>query len=93
MELKGNKTESIAMFEKKQREKRFHKDVGSHVGSRYPICLERAFRNVITNEMVVDINMFRMRGYHFRFNKGKGALVVTEKRERLWNWQSMDGEE
>ena len=81
------------MLEKKWREKRFCKYVSCHVGGRYPICLERTFGNVIVNEMIADINVFGTRRYHFRFNKGEGTLVVTEKWKRLWNRQPMDGQE
>jgi len=85
MKLKRNETESVAMFEKKQREKRFCEYVSSHVRGRYPVGLKRTFRNVIVNEMVADINVFGTRRYCFRFNKGKSTLVVTEEQKRSWN--------
>jgi len=84
MKLKRNETESIVMFEKKWREKRFCEYVSSHVGCRYPVGLKRTFRNVIANEMVADIDVFGMRRYCFRFNKGESALVVAEERKRSW---------
>jgi len=84
MKLKRNETESVAMFEKKRREKRFCEYVGSHVGGRYPVGLKRTFGNVIANEMVVDITVFGMRRYCFRFNKGKSTLVVAEEQKRSW---------
>ena len=43
------------MFEKKWRKKRFGKNIGSHVRGRNPVCLKRAFGNVIVNEMIVDV--------------------------------------
>jgi hypothetical protein len=45
------------MFNKKWESERFGKDICRNIRGRYPICAEGASGNVITNEMMLDINM------------------------------------
>ena len=49
------------MFDEEWREKRFREDVSSHVRSRYPGRLERTFQDVVTYEMIADINVLGTR--------------------------------
>ena len=46
------------MLEKKGREEGFCEDIGCHIGSGDPSRVERAFRNMITNEVISNINVF-----------------------------------
>ena len=81
------------MFEEKSREKRFGEYIGSHVRGWNPSRLKRAFRNMVTDKVVLHIYMFRMRRNGFGFNEHESTLIIAEERERLWYWQIMDSEE
>jgi len=73
------------VFEEKGREKKFCKNVGSHVGGRDPSHLERAVRDMIVEKVISNINVFRMGGDCFGFCEGDSPLIVTKKRERVRN--------
>jgi hypothetical protein len=52
------------MFKKQWKRKGFHKDIGGHVGSGNPMSAKGTIHYVITNKMVMDVDVFRMRGNH-----------------------------
>ena len=81
------------MFEEKRRKKRFGENVSSHIGSRNPIRLERTFRDMFTDKVVLDIDVFGMRGDRFGFDKSYSALIVAKERERARNRKSVYSEE
>jgi len=81
------------VFEEKRRKKRFGENVSGHIGSRNPIRLEQAFRDMFMDKVVSDIDVFGTRGDHFGFNKSYSILIVAKERERARNRKSVYSEE
>ena len=72
------------MTNKECGQKWLRKDVSGHVIRRDPDCGEKAISNVLTNEMMPNIDMFGPGGNDICVGNGTGTLVVTVNRKRFW---------
>ena len=81
----------LAMVEEQRCLKRFRQDVGSHVIRRNPECIERSLGNVLTNEMMANIDVLCPRRYGIGVGNSAGALIVAENGKRFWRWNFGEG--
>jgi hypothetical protein len=56
--LDREETKRGTMFNKKRKRKGFRKDIGGHVGSGNPVSTKGTVRDVITDEMVSNVDVF-----------------------------------
>jgi hypothetical protein len=69
------------MFEEKWRSQWLGEDVGGHIRSGYPVRAERTVRNVVTDKVVTDVDMFGTRGNSGIVGKSTCALIIRKERE------------
>ena len=55
---RNRKTKNFTMARKKRERKRFSKNVGWHISSRYPSSSKRAGLNMFANKVMSNIDMF-----------------------------------
>ena len=62
--------------------KGFGKNIGRHVFGGYPGGGKRTNLNMVTNEMMSNVYMFRAGGNRRRIRKRTSSLIVTKNRKR-----------
>ena len=77
------------MFEKKRCHMGFGENVGRNIRGGDPICTKSTVGNVITDEMVLNIDMFGTRGDRGVIHQSASTLVVREKRKWTRKWKRM----
>src|SRR5271168_5575565 len=83
--LKRYKAERGTMTQEKRVRQRFSEDVGRHVGSGDPISTECTIGDVVANEVMTNINMFRTRGDSGIVGQRTSTLIIRKKGKRTRN--------
>ena len=75
--LRGNKTKICTMVKKECCQERFCENIGSHIRGGDPCCSKGAIVEVLSDEMVSNINVFSSGGDDVCVGNGTGTLVIT----------------
>ena len=70
------------MFNEERKWKRFGKNVGRHIRSRYPVCTKSTIGNMVANEVMPNINVFGPGSNGRAIGESAGALIVGDKWKR-----------